>query len=74
MSTESVYLETTFISDFARCEVPGPAPQGRRVGGIDFGLRNPPAAVWGVHDNVAFWTCLECPWSFFRVCRVFRGF
>src|SRR5437867_13419795 len=38
--------------DFARCVVPGPAPgAGRRVGGIDFGFRNPFAALWGVHDG-----------------------
>jgi hypothetical protein len=31
--------------------VPGPAPQaGRKVGGIDFGFRNPFAAVWGTVD------------------------
>ncbi len=30
------------------CVVPGPAPAGRWVGGIDFGFRNPFAAVWGV--------------------------
>jgi hypothetical protein len=35
--------------DFGRCVVAGPAPAGgRRVGGIDFGYRNPFAAVWGV--------------------------
>jgi hypothetical protein len=28
-----------------------PDPQGRRVGGIDFGWRNPFAAVWGVLDR-----------------------
>jgi hypothetical protein len=37
--------------DFARCLVPGPAPLGRRVGGIDFGFRNPFAAVWGSLDR-----------------------
>jgi hypothetical protein len=38
--------------DFARCVMPGPAPaSGRRVGGLDFGYRNPFAAVWGVHDR-----------------------
>src|SRR4029077_1226385 len=38
--------------DFARCVVPGPAPQGgRKVGGIDFGFRNPFAAVWGTLDR-----------------------
>jgi hypothetical protein len=38
--------------DFARCVVQGPAPAGgRRVGGIDFGFRNPFAAVWGTVDR-----------------------
>ena len=33
---------------------PGPAPGGgRRVGGIDFGFRNPFAAVWGMVDATA---------------------
>ena len=32
--------------------VPGPAPEGgRKVGGIDFGFRNPFAAVWGTADR-----------------------
>jgi hypothetical protein len=44
-------LEGLVYPDFARCVVPGPAPLGRRVGGIDFGLRNPFAAVWGVLDR-----------------------
>src|SRR5438552_3467850 len=26
-------------------------PVGQRVGGIDFGYRNPFAAVWGIHDR-----------------------
>jgi hypothetical protein len=39
-------------TDFARCVTPGPAPTGgRRVGGIDFGFRNPFAAVWGTLDR-----------------------
>ena len=45
--------------DFARCVTPGPAPAGgRRVGGIDFGFRNPFAAVWGTldRDNVLWLT------------------
>ncbi len=29
----------------------GPAPEGRRFGGIDFGWRNPFAALWGVLDR-----------------------
>jgi Terminase large subunit, T4likevirus-type, N-terminal len=38
--------------DFNRCVIPGPAPAGgRRVGGIDFGFRNPFAAVWGTLDR-----------------------
>jgi hypothetical protein len=38
--------------DFGRCVVPGPAPEGgRKVGGIDFGFRNPFAAVWGTADR-----------------------
>jgi hypothetical protein len=44
-------LEGLVYPDFSRCEVPGPAPLGRRGGGIDFGLRNPTAAVWGVLDR-----------------------
>src|SRR5262249_55152941 len=28
-----------------------PVPAGRRVGGIDFGFRNPFAALWGVLDR-----------------------
>jgi hypothetical protein len=44
-------LEGLVYPDFARCVVPGPAPEGRRVGGIDFGFRNPFAAIWGVCDR-----------------------
>jgi hypothetical protein len=44
-------LEGLVYPDFARCVVPGPAPAGRRVGGVDFGLRNPFAALWGVLDR-----------------------
>jgi hypothetical protein len=45
-------LEGLVYPDFARCVVPGPAPEGgRRVGGIDFGFRNPFAAVWGTVDR-----------------------
>ena len=45
-------LEGLVYPDFARCVVPGPVPTGgRRVGGIDFGYRNPFAAVWGVLDR-----------------------
>jgi hypothetical protein len=55
-------LEGLVYPDMARCVVqiggaPGapatcPAvPPGRKVGGIDFGFRNPLAAVWGVVDR-----------------------
>lgn len=45
-------MEGLVYPDFARCVVAGPAPaEGRRVGGIDFGFRNPFAAVWGVLDR-----------------------
>jgi hypothetical protein len=45
-------LEGLVYPDFVRCVVAGPAPQGgRKVGGIDFGWRNPFAAVWGVVDR-----------------------
>jgi hypothetical protein len=45
-------LEGLVYPDFARCVVPGPAPEsGTRMGGIDFGFRNPFAAVWGRHDR-----------------------
>ncbi len=38
--------------DFARCVAdPWPDPAGKPVGGIDFGWRNPFAAVWGVLDR-----------------------
>jgi hypothetical protein len=52
-------LEGLVYPDFARCVVTAGeqgvsatgVPTGRRVGGIDFGFRNPFAAVWGVHDR-----------------------
>jgi len=45
-------LEGLVYPDFARCVVPGPAPAGgKQVGGIDFGFRNPFAAVWGTVDR-----------------------
>jgi hypothetical protein len=45
-------LEGLVYPDFARCVVQGSAPQaGRKVGGMDFGFRNPFAAVWGVLDR-----------------------
>jgi hypothetical protein len=52
-------LEGLVYPDFARCVVPGPPPQGgKKVGGIDFGFRNPFAAVWGTldRDGVLFLT------------------
>jgi hypothetical protein len=47
-------LEGLVYPDFARCVLAGPEPAGgRRLGGIDFGFRNPFAAVWGtVKDDV----------------------
>jgi hypothetical protein len=48
-------LEGLVYPDFAQAVVEEagwqPAPQGRPVGGIDFGWRNPFAAVWGVLDR-----------------------
>jgi len=45
-------LEGLVYPDFARCVVPGPAAAGgKQVGGIDFGFRNPFAAVWGTVDR-----------------------
>ncbi|MBI2803625.1 MAG: hypothetical protein HYX68_01410 [Planctomycetes bacterium] len=52
-------VEGVVYPDFARCVVPYlPSPSGRGaggegelVGGIDFGFRNPFAAVWGFLDN-----------------------
>jgi hypothetical protein len=44
-------LEGLVYPDFDRCVEPGPAPAGRRVGGIDYGFRNPFAALWGVLDR-----------------------
>jgi len=45
-------MEGLVYPDFARCLTAGPAPTaGRRVGGIDFGFRNPFAAVWGTLDR-----------------------
>jgi hypothetical protein len=52
-------LEGLVYPDFGRCVVPGPAPSsGSRVGGIDFGFRNPFAAVWGIldRDNILWLT------------------
>jgi hypothetical protein len=48
-------LEGLVYPDFGRCVFrPPPSfamPGGRRVGGIDFGFRNPFAAVWGTLDG-----------------------
>jgi hypothetical protein len=44
--------EGLVFPDFDRCVVEGPVPAGGRpVGGIDFGFRNPFAALWGVVDG-----------------------
>ena len=60
-SFESV--EGLVYPNFAQCQaaicpdyVTTPAPGSRRVGGIDFGYRNPFAAVWGTLDkNGVLW-------------------
>jgi hypothetical protein len=49
-------LEGLVYPDFGRCVAAPPAPDGARlantqVGGIDFGFRNPFAAVWGYVDR-----------------------
>src|SRR5262245_47688711 len=45
-------LQGLVYPDFARCLFTGPVPAGgQRVGGIDFGFRNPFAAVWGTFDR-----------------------
>lgn len=45
-------MEGLVYPDFALACVPEqPAPEGKKVGGIDFGWRNPFAAVWGVLDR-----------------------
>jgi hypothetical protein len=51
-------VEGLVYPDFGRCVVPGPAPDGQKVGGMDFGFRNPFAAVWGVwaRDGVLWLT------------------
>jgi hypothetical protein len=49
-------MEGLVYPDFARCVVQGrAAPAGRPVGGIDFGFRNPFAAVWGVLSDGVLW-------------------
>jgi hypothetical protein len=64
-------FEGLVYPDFDRCVVPGPAPAGGRgVGRIDFGFRNPFAAVWGVVDREgALWLtgehyCRQKPLSY----------
>jgi hypothetical protein len=51
-------LEGLVYPDFARCVLAGPEPAGgRRLGGIDFGFRNPFAAIWGtLKDDVLILT------------------
>ncbi len=45
-------LEGLVYPDFDLCLVDRPAQEGgRKVGGIDFGFRNPFAALWGVLDR-----------------------
>jgi hypothetical protein len=45
-------LEGLVFPDFRRCLAHGPVPPGgTRVGGLDFGFRNPFAAVWGILDR-----------------------
>ncbi len=45
-------MEGLVYPDFAAAIVETwPSPEGKRVGGIDFGWRNPFAAVWGVLDH-----------------------
>jgi hypothetical protein len=44
-------VEGLVYPNFGRCAVPEPAPAGTPVGGMDFGFRNPFAALWGVHDR-----------------------
>jgi hypothetical protein len=45
-------LEGLVYPDLARCVVAGPAPPfKRKYGGLDFGYRNPFAAVWGGVDR-----------------------
>jgi hypothetical protein len=49
-------LEGLVFPKFERCLTPSPFPAGKPVGGIDFGYRNPFAAVWGVLDqNRVLW-------------------
>jgi hypothetical protein len=54
-------VEGQVYPDLYKCVCPGPLPrEGRRVGGIDFGFRNPFAAIWGVLDpNGILWLSAE---------------
>jgi hypothetical protein len=45
-------LEGLVYPELPRCVVPGPVPKlKKRLGGMDFGYRNPFAAVWGGVDH-----------------------
>src|SRR5262249_45956744 len=53
-------LEGLVYPDLEECVVQAEPPEGRWYGGIDFGLRNPFAAVWGVLDrDDVFWVTNE---------------
>ncbi len=56
-------LEGLVYPDFAHCLVDGPLPVPagvRFVGGIDWGIRNPFAAIWGYVDpDDVLWLCWE---------------
>jgi hypothetical protein len=44
-------MEGLVYPDFAQCVVDMCPPIGKPVGGIDWGWRNPFAAIWGILDN-----------------------
>jgi hypothetical protein len=45
-------IEGLVLPNFARCVMTGLAPTtGKKIGGIDFGFRNPFAAIWGILDS-----------------------
>ncbi len=45
-------LEGLVYPDLGKCMAPGPfTATGRKVGGIDFGFKNPFAALWGILDK-----------------------
>src|SRR5206468_951814 len=56
-----IALQGAVYPDFAKAEVEVERlPEGRLVGGIDFGWRNPFAAIWGVIDaNDVLWLGCE---------------